>query len=356
MVTQPTVDLTRVVNLAEFEALARDRMDSAAFEYVSGGSWDELTLQDNVSGWARHRFRPRVLTDVRSVDLTTTLLGRQASMPIVIAPMAVHGIAHPDGECATVRAAGTAGIPFTLSTTSSRSIEEVAGAAPDADRWFQLYLVHDLAYTRTLVERAAAAGYRAIMLTVDLPVVGYRERDRRSGFELTDLGSLTDVPAAARGQYTELTDQRALGLTWADLAHIRSWSDLPFVLKGILTAEDARHAVDHGMDAIVVSNHGARQLDRVQATVDVLDEVVDAVEGRVPVWVDGGIRRGLDVLTALALGAEAVLIGRPVHWALAAGGQAGVERALAIIREELELALPLLGVARPSEIIRSHLT
>jgi 4-hydroxymandelate oxidase len=353
---QPPADLERVVNLAEFEPLARERMDPAAFDYVSGGSWDELTLRANVAAWTRFRFRPRVLTDIRSTDLTTTLLGRPASMPIAVAPMAVHGIAHPDAEVATARAAAAAGVPFTLSTTSTRPIEEVAAAAPDAERWFQLYLVHDLHYTRTLVERATAAGYRAIVLTVDLPVVGYRDRDRRSGFVLTELGSLTDAPESARGQYAELTDQRALGLTWADLAEVRSWSPLPFVLKGILSADDAAIAVEHGVDAIVVSNHGARQLDRTPATADVLGEIVDAVAGRVPVWVDGGIRRGLDVAAALALGAEAVLVGRPIHWALATGGQAGVERALAILREELELALPLLGVSRPSEVTRGHLT
>jgi 4-hydroxymandelate oxidase len=355
MTTEPTVDLARVVSLAEYETLARERMEPAAFDYYAGGAWDEVTLRENVEAWRRRRFRPRVLTDLRRVDPSARLLDRPVAMPVAIAPMALHGLAHPDGELATARAAAAAGVPFILSTSSSRTIEEVA-AAPDGERWFQLYLVHDLAYTRGLVDRAVVAGYRAIVLTVDLPVVGYRERDRRSGFVLPPMGNLVDAPAAPRGRYGEIEAQAAaIGLTWADVPMIRGWSSLPLVLKGILTAEDARLAVEHGADAIVVSNHGARQLDRTPATADVLEEVVGAVGGRIPVWIDGGIRRGLDVLAALALGAEAVFLGRPVLWALAAGGEPGVERALAILREELELALPLLGVSKPAELTRDHL-
>ena len=233
---------------------------------------------------------------------------------------------------------------------STRSIEDVAEAAPDGVRWFQLYTQADPGRSRALVERAAAAGYSAIVLTVDLPVLGYRQRDRRSAF---------DVSAAAMGNFDEeglapTHKDPAPILTWDDLATIRSWSSLPLVLKGILTGEDGRLAAEHGADAIVVSNHGARQLDRVPAPVDVLEEVVRAVDGRSEVWVDGGVRRGLDIAIALALGARGVLVGRPILWALAAGGQAGVERALAILREEFEITLTLLGTPTPGSISRDH--
>ncbi len=238
--------------------------------------------------------------------------------------------------------------------------EAVAAAAPDADRLFQLYLISDLGYTRSLVERAEAAGYRAIVLTVDLPVLGYRERDRRNGFVMPRMPLVEAAAGAARGRYGGLDGQRAIGLAWADLAEVRSWSGLPLVLKGIVAPDDARLAVEHGVDAIIVSNHGARQLDRSLATADALEGVVAAVGGRTEVWVDGGIRRGLDVAIALALGATGVLVGRPLYWALAAGGQAGVRRAIAILREELELALPLLGCASIADLspvlVRHHPT
>ncbi len=348
-----------VVRLADFEPLARATMDPAAFDYVAGGSWDEVTLADNEAAWRRRRLRPRVLVDVSAVDPSTTLVGWPSALPLAIAPMALHGLAHPDGEVATARAAASVGVPFILSTTASRSIEEVAAGAPAATRWFQLYAQDDERVTRSLVERAAAAGYGAIVLTVDLPVLGFRERDRRSGFRLPALGNFAETPAThvdrARGFAAGVADRITSGLTWADIAIIRSWSELPLVLKGILTADDARLAIDHGVDGIVVSNHGARQLDRVPAGVDVLAEVVAAVGGRAEVWVDGGVRRGLDIAIALALGARGVLVGRPVFWALAAGGQAGVEQALGILREEFELTLRLLGAPRPADIRPDHL-
>jgi isopentenyl diphosphate isomerase/L-lactate dehydrogenase-like FMN-dependent dehydrogenase len=259
--------------------------------------------------------------------------------------MAAQAMAHPDAEGAMTRAAAAAGIPMILSTSASMTPEDVAAAAPDADRMFQLYLLRDLGYTRSIVERAEAAGYRAIVLTVDLPVLGYRERDRRNGFVLPRMPLVEAAAGAARGRYGGLADQRAIGLTWANLAEVRSWTSLPLVLKGIVAPDDARLAIEHGAAAIIVSNHGARQLDRSLASADALEDVVAAVDRRAEVWVDGGIRRGLDVAIAIALGATGVLVGRPFYWALAAGGQAGVERAIAILREELELALPLLGCA-----------
>jgi 4-hydroxymandelate oxidase len=342
-------ELAAIVALHEFEAPGRARMAGPAWDYVAGGSWDEITLAENDAAWRELRFVYRVLTDIRSIDVSGSFLGRRSALPIALAPMAAQAMAHPDGEAAIARAAA-AGIPTILSTSASMTAEAVAEAAPDADRMFQLYLLRDLGYTRTLVERAEAAGYRAIVLTVDLPVLGYRERDRRSGFVLPAMPNVEAAAGAERGQYGGLDDQRAIGLTWPDLAAVRSWSRLPLVLKGIVAPDDARLAIDHGADAIIVSNHGARQLDRSIATAHALPDVVAAVDGRVEVWVDGGIRRGLDVAIALALGATGVLVGRPIYWALAAGGQAGVERAIAILREELELTLPLLGCASIADL------
>jgi isopentenyl diphosphate isomerase/L-lactate dehydrogenase-like FMN-dependent dehydrogenase len=349
-----------VIRLADFEALARTTLEAVSFDYIAGGSWDEVSLAENEAAWGRRRFRPRVLVDVAAVDPSTTLVGSPSSLPLAIAPMAVQGLAHPDGEIAVARAAAVAGVPFALSTLSSCSIEDVAAAAPDATRWFQLYVQRDRGLSRSFVERAAASGATAIVLTVDLPVLGYRERDLRSGFALPPLGNFAAIrPShrAAPGSDPEAmgSDPSAKTLTWDDLGQIRSWSTMPLVLKGIMTAEDARLAIEHGADAIVVSNHGARQLDRLPAPVDVLAEVALAVDGRAEVWVDGGVRRGLDIAIALALGARGVLLGRPVLWALAAGGQAGVERALAIMRQEFELALALLGAPTPADIRPEHL-
>lgn len=356
----PDARALTAVRLAEFEAIARERMHPGAFDYVAGGAWDESSLVENEAAWRRYRFRPRVLVDVGAVDPGTTLLGGPATFPVAVAPMAVHGLAHPLGEVASARGAAAAGVPFTLSTMSSRSIEEVARGAIDGRRWFQLYVQAKPNQSRELVERAAAAGYEAIILTVDLPILGYRERDRRSGFDLAvplgNFAAAQDGPShrpEATG-YAVLERWSHRTLVWDDLAMIRSWSSLPLVLKGILTAEDAILAVEHGADAIVVSNHGARQLDRTVTPIDVLEEIVAAVGGRTEVWVDGGVRRGLDIAVALALGARGVLIGRPIMWALAAGGQAGVERALAILREEFEIALALLGTPTPADITHAH--
>ena len=356
-----TPGLADIVRLADFEPLARAAMDPAGFDYIAGGSWDEITLAENEAAWTRRRFRPRVLVDVSGVDPATTLLGSPSALPLAIAPMAIHGLAHPDGELATARAAAAAGVPFTLSTMASRSIEEVATAAPDGTRWFQLYVQRDPGRSRSFVQRAVDAGYRAIVLTVDLPVLGYRERDLRSGFTLPPLGLFPvgganhQITLRNAFEHDGGADSEMRNLTWDGLATIRSWSSLPLVVKGILTAEDARLAVEHGVDGIVVSNHGARQLDRVPAPIDVLAEIVAAVDGRAEVWVDGGVRRGLDIAIALALGARGVLLGKPILWALAVGGQAGVERALTILREEFVIALALLGAPTPADVRPEHL-
>jgi isopentenyl diphosphate isomerase/L-lactate dehydrogenase-like FMN-dependent dehydrogenase len=363
--------LAGVVSLADFEPLARLAMEPGAFDYVAGGAWDEISLAENEAAWRRRRLRPRVLVDVSRVDAATSMLGTPTTLPLAIAPMAGQSLAHPDAEVAVARAAAVAGVPFILSTMSTRPMEDVAAGSPDGVKWFQLYIQADPGRSRALVERADAAGFRAIVLTVDLPVLGFRERDRRSGFDLvgphgnfvafetgaTHAGGIHDdgLGDGLGDGFAQLEEDLLTGLSWDDLATIRGWSSLPLVVKGIMTPEDARLAVDHGVDGIVVSNHGARQLDRVQAPVDVLESIVAAVDGATEVWVDGGVRRGLDLAIARALGARGVLIGKPIYWALAAGGQAGVERALAMLREEFEIVLALLGTPTPDDIGPAHI-
>ena len=354
----PRVD--SVVTLSEFEAIARERMHPGAYEFVAGGAWAEESLADNVASWRRFRLLPRVLVDDALAVPRTTILGHESAMPVAITPMAAMGLAHPEAEVAVARAAAAAGIPLILSTVASRSIEDVAAAAPDAARFFQLYTQRAPGHGRDLVERAVGAGYRAIVLTVDLPVLGYRVRDLRNAWALdVPLGNLSEPPdysAAGAGPDAE-QDPEALGAAirgWEIVEEVRSWSDLPLVVKGILTPADALEAVSRGVDGIGVSNHGARQLDRVPAPIDVLEEIAVAVAGRAELWVDGGVRSGLDVPIGLALGARAVLVGRPIYWALAAGGQAGVEKALAILQEEVTLALTLLGAPTPDRVARTH--
>lgn len=355
--------------LDELEAAARGRMGAAAFDYVAGGADDEVTLAENRAAFGRWRFRPRVLVDVSSVDPAVELLGQRLTLPVVLAPTAFQGLAHPDGEVATARAAAAAGTLAVLSTFSSRRVEEVAQAAPEAPRWFQLYCSRDRGLTRSLIARAAANGFSALVLTVDVPVVGRRRRDLRNRFSLPpearpqalhdlveglDL-TLPDRPSSALTELmSRLFDPR---LTWDDVDWLRQESGLPVLLKGLLTAEDAQLAVEHGAAGIVVSNHGGRQLDGVLAGIDALPEVVEAVAGRVPVLVDGGVRRGTDVVKALALGAAAILVGRPYVWGLAVGGEAGVRRVIELLREEITTTLALVGCPRladlgPSSLVR----
>lgn len=351
----PPIALDGIVRLADFEAPARSRLHPAAWAYYAGGSGDEHTVRDNLDTWSRYRLRPRVLVDVEGVDLRTTLLGSEVAMPVGIAPAALHGMAHIDGECATARGAEAAGILQVVSTVASRTIEDVAGAAPGGTRWFQLYMQRERSVSRALVDRAAAAGFAAIVLTVDLPVLGYRDDVLRLAFD-PGQDAYANLPKRAvwEGEIDEVLDLRSVGLTWDTLAELRSWSRLPLVLKGILTAEDARLAVEHGASAVWVSNHGGRQLDRSPAAIDVLGEVVEAVAGRAEVYVDGGVRRGPDVAIALALGARAVFTARPFLYALASAGEAGVVHGLAILREEIERTCALLGVRTPAEIGPAH--
>jgi isopentenyl diphosphate isomerase/L-lactate dehydrogenase-like FMN-dependent dehydrogenase len=346
------------INSADFEALAAEVLPAGTLGYFAGGANDERALRDNAAAYARRRLRPRVLVDVEHVATATTVLGVPVSMPLLVAPMALQRLAHPDGEVATARAAAAAGTLFTLSTLASSRPAEIAEQAPAAPRWFQIYVLRDPGVTRALCDEAAAHGFGAFVLTVDAPRPGRRERDLRTGFRVPPE---IDMPAmrAVLGDDACPTPQDFFalvdpGITWDTVAALADELDAPLVLKGIQTAEDAELACEHGAAAIVVSNHGGRQLDAATATLDVLEEVVDAVGGRLEVYVDGGVRRGSDVVTALGLGARAVLMGRPVLWALAAGGEPAIARLLALMRAEIELALSLIGAPSPAGVTRRH--
>jgi len=345
-----------VINVADFEEAARENLDPGAYGYFAGGAGDEHTLRVNVAAFARWELRPRVLVDVSEVSTTTTVLGTELSMPLLVAPTAFQRLADPEGELATARAAAAAGTAMCLSTLSSVSPAELAAVAPGAPQWFQLYWSQDRGFTAELVAAVAEAGFRALVLTVDFPVAGRRERDLRAAFALPEDLPLPNLPVRLEREdfHRELGAIVDPALTWRDLEWLRSASDLPLVVKGLLTAEDALLAAEHGAAAVVVSNHGGRQLDGVPATLDVLPEVVDAVGERVEVLIDGGIRRGTDVLKALALGARATLAGRAIVWGLAAGGEEGVGQVLALLRNEIEVGLKLLGCASPAAVTKAH--
>lgn len=348
--------MTGRINLHDYEAAAREALPGMVYDYYAGGAGDEISVRENVEAWGRVRLRPRVLVDVSRCDLGTTVLGTRVEMPVLTAPCAMNGLAHADGEPAVARAAAEAGIVQVVSTLSSYSLEEVAAASAGV-RWFQLYAYRDWGLTRDLVERAAAAGYGALCMTVDGAIPGVRERDARNRFRVpadVRVGNFAHrLPEAPDGSalLRYVADQFDPGLTWESVDRLRALSKLPLVLKGVLTAEDARLAVEHGAQGIVVSNHGGRQLDTAVATCDALPEVVDAASGAAEIYVDGGIRRGTDVLKALALGARAVLIGRPYLWALAVEGEAGVRRILGLLREELRLAMALSGCPDVASIV-----
>jgi 4-hydroxymandelate oxidase len=341
-------DRVRPITVAEYEALARDGTDPAAWGYQAGGAGDEISLAANRGSWDRIRLRPRVLVDVAERDLSTTALGVPLPHPIVVAPTADHSLAHADAERGTARGAAAAGALLTLSTISSVSMEDVAAAAPDAPQWFQLYAPADRDACRALVERAAAAGYAAMVVTVDLPLPGNRERDRRSGFEI-DLG----VHLPPEQQVDPETGIVVLPtFDWDELAWLRSVCPIPLIVKGVLRADDALRAVDAGCDGIWVSNHGGRQLDTSVTGADALPEIVEAVGERALLVVDGGVRRGIDVLKGLALGADLVAIGRPALWGLAVDGADGVQRVIELLRDELSLAMALAGCRSIVEITR----
>jgi isopentenyl diphosphate isomerase/L-lactate dehydrogenase-like FMN-dependent dehydrogenase len=344
------------VNVRDYERLAEERLDPGAFGYFAGGAGDEWTMRENLAAFERWQLRPRVLVDVGSVTTTTTVLGQEVSMPVLVAPTALQRLAHADGDAATARAAAAAETVFCLSTVASAGPAEISEAAPAGRHWFQLYWSRDRGFTQELLARVVDAGFEALMLTADFPVAGRRERDIRTVFRLP-----ADLPLPNVSKHLGTGDfHAALGeivdptLTWRDLEWLRSVCALPLVVKGVLTAEDALLALEHGVEGIVVSNHGGRQLDGVPASLDALPEVVEAVGDRGEVLLDGGVRRGTDVAKALALGAQAVLVGRAVVWGLAVAGEEGVRRVLELFRTEMALALTLLGCSSPAEVGRAH--
>lgn len=352
------------VNLAEFEEAARARLPREAFDYYAGGANDEITLRRNREAYGEMALHYPVLRDVSARDTSTEILGAKISFPVMVAPTAFHRMACAEGECAAARAAGRAGTLMVMSTLSTTTIEEVAAAA-SGPLWFQLYVYKDRGATADLIRRAEAAGCRALVLTVDAQVWGRREADVRNNFKLPDGLTVANLAEHAKQMFPAGMPGSGLAayvaqmldpsLSWKDLAWLRGRTKLPILLKGIVRADDAKSAVEHGADGVIVSNHGGRQLDTAPATIEALPRVVDAVAGRIPVLVDGGVRRGTDVVKALAFGAQAALVGRPILWGLAADGEEGAYRVLELLKAEFDLAMVLCGARTVGEIDKSLL-
>jgi 4-hydroxymandelate oxidase len=346
-------DSQALISLADYERAAASLLDAGAHGYLAGGAGDETTMRDNVAAWNRLAIRPRVLVGVSRVDPQVELLGRRRAHPILIAPTAFQALAHPDAELATAQAAAATDTIMCVSTFSNQSLQMIAKTVPDGSRWFQLYVLRDRGLSRDLVQRAADHAYEALVVTVDAPVSGVRERELRWPVEVTIDEPVGDDPAlSAVDRMTTTTFGAELDpdLKWKDIDQLVADTTLPVLIKGILTAQDARLAADHGATGVIVSNHGGRQLDTVVSSADALDEVVDAVGDRVEVLVDGGIRRGTDVLKALALGARSVLVGRPVVSGLALDGATGVQRVIEILLGEFDNALRLSGARDASRL------
>jgi isopentenyl diphosphate isomerase/L-lactate dehydrogenase-like FMN-dependent dehydrogenase len=355
----------------EWEARAQGALDAQAFGYIAGGAGAELTMRANREAFERRRLRPRMLTGNRERDLSVEVLGTSSPAPFFLAPVGVLSIAHADGELACARAAAALGIPFVLSSAASHSIEEIAEAMGDTPRWFQLYWINDRDVAASFVRRAAAAGYGAIVVTLDTPILGWRPRDLANAYLpfLSGQGCaqfFTDPVFCKRLQKppeedvltaaaTMLMTFPNLGLTWDDLAWLRGQVDLPLLVKGVLTAEDAHRARECGVDGVIVSNHGGRQVDGAVAALDAFVEVREALGDDATVLVDGGVRTGADVVKAMALGADAVLVGRPYAYGLAAGGQAGVEAVLRQLLAETDITLALAGGSSVRGLDRSAL-
>ncbi|OIW19112.1 hypothetical protein TanjilG_08912 [Lupinus angustifolius] len=376
--------MMEITNVNEYEAIAKEKLPKMIYDYYASGAEDQWSLKENRNAFARILFRPRILIDVSNIDLTTTVLGFKLSMPIMIAPTAMLKMAHPEGEHAVARAASAAGTIMTLSSWATSSVEEVASTGPGI-RFFQLYVYKDRNVVTQLVRRAEKAGFKAIALTVDTPLLGRREADIKNRFTLPshltlknfeglDLGKLDKTSDSGLASY--VAGQVDRSLSWKDVKWLQTITSLPILVKGVLTSEDvdlfsdcflslecnpisyannvARIAVEVGAAGIIVSNHGARQLDYVPSTIMALEEVVKGAQGRLPVFLDGGVRRGTDVFKALALGASGIFIGRPVVFSLAADGEAGVRKALQMLHDEFELTMALSGCRSLKEITRDH--
>jgi 4-hydroxymandelate oxidase len=346
------------VNVREFEALARERLDPVHYDYFAGAAQDEITVRGNESAFARLALVPRILRGVAAPALDVTVLGADASMPIMMSPTAFHRLAHPDAERATARAAAAAGTIMIAAMLSTTAIEDIAAearkAASDPVLWFQLYIQPDLGFTEAIVRRAEEAGCQALVVTVDSPALGRHERNDRNDFHDLPAGIRCENLRELRGGEPGSVRQVVLSpeISWRHIDWLREISSLPVVLKGALHPLDARLAVERGVDALLVSNHGGRQLDTMPPTIDQLPLIAETVEGRVPLLLDGGVRRGTDVVKALALGADAVAVGRPILWGLAADGEAGVTRVLEILRAETAHTLTLCGCDAPGAVTR----
>jgi 4-hydroxymandelate oxidase len=350
--------MNQPVNLFEYEKLALQKLANMTYDYYASGADDQITLKENRNCFQKYRLRPKMLIDVSKRDLTTTILGQTLSMPILIAPMAFQCLANPEGEVATAKAASKFDTVMILSTMSTKSIEEVAEV--NSKRWFQLYIHKDRGLTEALVQRAENAGYTALCVTVDAPLMGKRESDVRNqftlplGMELANLKTMNDlkIPEVTKesGLFAYFQQQIDASLTWKDVEWLQSITNLPILLKGILRGDDAVIASKLGINGIIVSNHGGRQLDTAIASINALPEIAEAVGDKLEVLVDGGVRRGTDVLKALSLGAKAVLVGRPILWGLAINGQEGVNQVLQLLRHELDLAMALSGCPSLKEI------
>lgn len=358
-----------MITIQDFEDHAKDQLPFAHREFFRNGASQESSLRRNVAAFQRIVLRPRFLTrDVSHRSLDIRILGQELRTPVAVAPTATQGVAHPDGEIGTAKACQATGSLFVLSTMSTARIEDVAAAAPDAVKWFQLYLNKDRDVSVKHILRAEACGFKAVVLTIDLPMTGLRHGEKRTAFALPshmrlanfdDYGVLRKYPPKAGSSSSEWMNEAANfddTMTWDVIPWLKSVTRLPVLVKGLLTKEDAVEAVNHGVDGIMVSNHGGRQLDCCPAPIEALPEVIQVVGGRVPVFVDGGVRTGTDVLKGLALGASAVFLGRPILWGLTAGGQAGVEQVLRIVTKELSDAMALSGCAKIADIDRSLVT
>ena len=350
---------TDPVCLTDFEPLAKARVSAMAWEYVNGAAADETTVRWNREAFSRIRLKPQVLNDVSKLDSRVTLYGREHQFPILLAPTAAHKLMHPEGELATARGAGAAHASFVLSSFSTTRIEDVAATAK-TPFWFQLYVQPDRGFTRSLVQRAESAGCSALCLTVDTPTAGARDRETRAKVSFPPLPNLEGAKQAGGEEYRAAENKIYSAIldptvTWKDVEWLRSFTKVPLLVKGILNPADAERAVQRGAGGIIVSNHGGRNLDTVPATIDALPLITEKIGGRVPVLVDGGIRRGTDVLKAIALGANAVLIGRPYLYGLAAEGQNGVTRVLQILQREFLMAMALSGRTSIKEIDRTVL-